>query len=231
MLTFMDQNDDVWLGWTYWSGGPWWGDNYFSNLSPNSTGIDRPQMAYVQPHIAKSTIAPKPIPAKGGSYTPPSKYAVYTPVYNNGILSSPFADYSWAHHSLVNTTVVAPGSTKSISFDVSNYGALWFRCNKCLNTTKLFALEFMFNAGDSGDLGHLGLYFMNNETKVSPSIGISLSAFAASPPNHKQWVKVAVPLGWWKPTTPYDGLQIQGNTASSVGVMYMDDVKFVAYTQ
>ena len=26
MLTYMNDNDDVWLGWTWWAGGPWWGN-------------------------------------------------------------------------------------------------------------------------------------------------------------------------------------------------------------
>ena len=33
MLGYMAANDDVWVGWTYWAGGPWWGDYPF-NLSP-----------------------------------------------------------------------------------------------------------------------------------------------------------------------------------------------------
>jgi endoglucanase len=32
-LTYMDQNSDVWLGWTWWSAGPWWG-NYFMSIEP-----------------------------------------------------------------------------------------------------------------------------------------------------------------------------------------------------
>jgi len=228
MLKFMDSNDDVWLGWTYWSGGPWWGDGYFTNLSPNSTGADRPQMKYVQPHIAKTTPTPKPIPSKGGSYTPPSKFAVYSQIYNDGSLVSPYEDYSWAHHSLANTTVVAPGFSKSISFDVSNYGALWFKCAGCIDTSKVFALEFLFNAGSSGNLGSLGLFLMNDSAKVSPANPIILGAFAipASTPN--TWVKVSLPLGWFH-VTKYDGLQLQGNTANTVGVMYLDDVKLVSY--
>ena len=42
LLCFMSRNRDVWLGWTYWAGGPWWGDYMFS-VEPND-GVDRPQM-------------------------------------------------------------------------------------------------------------------------------------------------------------------------------------------
>ena len=43
-------NDDVYLGWTWWSAGPWWGDSYFMNLEPKA-GSDVPQMAVVADHL------------------------------------------------------------------------------------------------------------------------------------------------------------------------------------
>ena len=42
LLCFIKANQDVWLGWTYWAGGPWWGDYMFS-IEPRD-GTDRPQM-------------------------------------------------------------------------------------------------------------------------------------------------------------------------------------------
>jgi endoglucanase len=54
MLGFMDANDDVWLGWSWWSGGPWWGE-YMFTLEPLNLGqpseTDRPQLAVMQPHL------------------------------------------------------------------------------------------------------------------------------------------------------------------------------------
>ena len=54
MLAYMEANDDVWTGWTWWAGGPWWGDYMFSpeptNLGqPNQT--DKPIMGVLQPHL------------------------------------------------------------------------------------------------------------------------------------------------------------------------------------
>jgi endoglucanase len=51
MLNYMDQNSDVWLGWTYWAAGPWWGE-YLFTLEPKD-GADRPQMAILAKHFAK----------------------------------------------------------------------------------------------------------------------------------------------------------------------------------
>jgi len=43
VIRFMNENNDVWLGWTYWAGGTWWPDDYFTSVQPLG-GKDRPQM-------------------------------------------------------------------------------------------------------------------------------------------------------------------------------------------
>ncbi len=55
MLAFVDSNSHVYLGWTYWAAGPWWGD-YMFTLEPDN-GQDRPQMAPLSNHL--------PIPEPG----------------------------------------------------------------------------------------------------------------------------------------------------------------------
>jgi endoglucanase len=49
ILTHLDQNSDVYLGWSYWAAGPWWGDYMFS-IEPLD-GADRPQMATLSLHL------------------------------------------------------------------------------------------------------------------------------------------------------------------------------------
>jgi endoglucanase len=46
LLEFMQDNRDVWVGWTYWAAGPW-PKNYFTTIEPDS-GTDRPQMAILE---------------------------------------------------------------------------------------------------------------------------------------------------------------------------------------
>jgi endoglucanase len=46
VLQFMQDNRDVWIGWTYWAAGPWSKD-YFTNIEPDG-GSDRPQMAVLE---------------------------------------------------------------------------------------------------------------------------------------------------------------------------------------
>jgi len=53
LANFIDNNNDVWEGWTWWSAGPWWGD-YIYALDP-ANGADRPQMQYLTPHLRPGT--------------------------------------------------------------------------------------------------------------------------------------------------------------------------------
>ena len=48
LLKFMEENSDVWIGWTYWAAGPF-AKNYFTNLEP-SDGADKPQMPILERH-------------------------------------------------------------------------------------------------------------------------------------------------------------------------------------
>jgi len=49
LLKYVDANLDVWEGWTWWAGGPMWGD-YIFTLDPDN-GQDRPQMHYLEPFL------------------------------------------------------------------------------------------------------------------------------------------------------------------------------------
>jgi Cellulase (glycosyl hydrolase family 5) len=64
MLTYMQQNTDVWQGMTYWAGGPWWG-NYMFSIEPQN-GVDKPQMAVLVQHETATT-ATSPIVAPNNS--------------------------------------------------------------------------------------------------------------------------------------------------------------------
>lgn len=50
LLSHLEANADVWLGWTWWAAGPWWG-NYFMTVEPSGT-TDRPQMTWLNPHFS-----------------------------------------------------------------------------------------------------------------------------------------------------------------------------------
>jgi hypothetical protein len=56
LLKHLEANADVYLGWTYWAGGPWWG-SYSYSLEPTN-GVDRPQMTLLRQHLGP-TCQPK----------------------------------------------------------------------------------------------------------------------------------------------------------------------------
>lgn len=43
LLTYLAANSDVWIGWTWWAAGPWWG-SYMYSIEPSGTS-DAPQMS------------------------------------------------------------------------------------------------------------------------------------------------------------------------------------------
>ena len=49
MLGFVDKHRDVWVGYTWWAAGAWWGE-YMYTLEP-AAGADRPQMAVLLKHL------------------------------------------------------------------------------------------------------------------------------------------------------------------------------------
>lgn len=55
MLAYMQDNSEVWTGFTWWAGGPWWGD-YMYTIEPSNLGTgsqaDRPSMTLLEPYFA-----------------------------------------------------------------------------------------------------------------------------------------------------------------------------------
>jgi endoglucanase len=49
MLAYLSANRDVWVGWTWWAAGPWWGSYMFS-LEPQG-GQDAAQMSWLVPYL------------------------------------------------------------------------------------------------------------------------------------------------------------------------------------
>jgi endoglucanase len=52
MLKYVKANADVWMGWTYWAAGAWWG-NYKFSVHPSPKG-PRPQMKLLLKHVNPS---------------------------------------------------------------------------------------------------------------------------------------------------------------------------------
>lgn len=53
IMAYTTANADVWLGWAYWAGGPWWPETYMFRLTPLSltAPVDQPQMSTLQNNL------------------------------------------------------------------------------------------------------------------------------------------------------------------------------------
>jgi endoglucanase len=51
MLDYIEANDDVWIGWAWWGGGPWWSDSYLFAIDPLSNGQDQPSIGLLEPRL------------------------------------------------------------------------------------------------------------------------------------------------------------------------------------
>ncbi|MFC4820398.1 glycoside hydrolase family 5 protein [Dokdonella ginsengisoli] len=50
-LAHLQANADVWLGWAWWSAGPWWEDYMFSLEPTGNFTVDKPQMRWLLPYL------------------------------------------------------------------------------------------------------------------------------------------------------------------------------------
>ena len=55
LLGFIEQNADVWLGWTWWAAGAWWKPDYPFNVQPGKDGSEQPQMPLLSRHARTAT--------------------------------------------------------------------------------------------------------------------------------------------------------------------------------
>jgi hypothetical protein len=85
MLAHIEANKDVWIGWSWWAAGPWWGEYMFTIEPQNisTTPVDRPVMSVLIPHV--------PIPCPTLEFVPPSQFSYETQtgfVYQPQVASS-----------------------------------------------------------------------------------------------------------------------------------------------
>ncbi|HZH77216.1 MAG TPA: cellulase family glycosylhydrolase [Archangium sp.] len=104
LLFHLEANSDVYLGWTYWAGGPWWG-NYVYSLEPTN-GVDRPQMAILQQHLGAPQCQPKTYEAESMYHSTGSAIEGGWNISTNGYISTSHG----FNGGLTPLTVVAKGS-------------------------------------------------------------------------------------------------------------------------
>lgn len=97
LLDYMIANSDVWLGWTWWAAGPWWG-NYHYSIEP-SANLDAPQMAILEQYIGVASAI-----GTSGRTVLPADY-ILTQNYPNPFNPSTIIDYQIAESNYVTLKV------------------------------------------------------------------------------------------------------------------------------
>ena len=106
-LAFVEANSDVYLGWSWWAAGPWWG-NYFLSIEPNG-GHDAPMMSVLERHLHFTSPPPPPSPQPPPAPPPPAPPP--PPPSNGGSLTASMVVTSdWATGYCVDVHVHNAGS-------------------------------------------------------------------------------------------------------------------------
>jgi endoglucanase len=109
MLSYVRTNADVWMGWAWWSAGPWWG-NYMFTLEPtNNFTADQPAMGVLRPFL------PVPTPALQVASTASFSFPtwpgfLYQPQLATGLPSAGWVSYG----------AEIPGSGQAVPVTVSS---------------------------------------------------------------------------------------------------------------
>jgi len=62
MVDVIEENKDVWTGWSYWAAGDWWPETEALNIQPTKNG-DRPQLAGLMPALSDFSAEGKMCPS------------------------------------------------------------------------------------------------------------------------------------------------------------------------
>ncbi|MDH7571127.1 MAG: cellulase family glycosylhydrolase, partial [Armatimonadota bacterium] len=89
MMESMQRDSDVWLGWTWWAAGAWWG-NYMFSIEPGADGSHKPQMEWLRPYLHGAEMPAFRVSVEGGEGSgmakPCAKHAVRAAQPPNGMV-------------------------------------------------------------------------------------------------------------------------------------------------
>ena len=127
MLNYVEANRDVWLGWTYWAAGPWWGE-YIFTLEPTNCPncVDRPQMAYLIPHFAAPTLVNV---RRNFDFDGDGKadLAVFRPANGTWYVQQSFAGFAGAQFGIASDKIVPADYDGDGKTDYAVYrGGVWY---------------------------------------------------------------------------------------------------------
>jgi len=198
---YMSNNDDVWLGWTWWAGGPGWGSYMYSLTPYDSSNTAPPQWPYITPFI--NSVVPTKLAIN--SYTKAGDVRI--PIYNGRL--NMFSDFSWATNITKQDTSKSFSSGASYSFipgGPASNAMQWIGGNY-LDTSRYAGIELRIYT--TASLSNLKFRLVdydnvNNKWLAVSGTDSSLSPFVVGSPDANGWQKI------WIPFANYDGLRHYG---------------------
>eukprot|EP00029_Vermamoeba_vermiformis_P007763 TRINITY_DN3449_c0_g1_i1.p1 TRINITY_DN3449_c0_g1~~TRINITY_DN3449_c0_g1_i1.p1 ORF type:complete len:569 (-),score=73.72 TRINITY_DN3449_c0_g1_i1:80-1786(-) len=221
----MDDNSDVWLGWTYWAAGNKWGDYMFSLQPTDNFATDRPQMAVLQPYLHGLGAVSINIPKRSTSCV---NQTIYDEKLRNG-----WQNWSWAPTNLADTTQHFSG-TRSISFTLAEnaFSALSLSLDQATLLPNLYSgIEFYINGAPNGGQ-KLRYNYRRNKTDIGTSVGnvaSYLSTAGTSIP--KTWMRVNIPLTANNINVAYSQLVLGSSISAAQQAVYVDSMKLICVDQ
>lgn len=121
MLGYVRTNSDVWLGWTWWAGGPWWG-NYMFLLDPTNLGqtsqTDEPAM------IVLLNFIPIPSPTLQVVTGNRFRFVAQTGFVYQSQTSSDLTPGSWTNY---GSAITGAGQTVTVNTPVGSVAQAFYR--------------------------------------------------------------------------------------------------------
>jgi hypothetical protein len=76
LLQYLRANSDVYTGWQWYAGGPWWPDDYPLQIEPEASGVDTVQMDAMEPLLAEEGTVQQHYTETGVALGMPACYTV-----------------------------------------------------------------------------------------------------------------------------------------------------------
>jgi len=178
-LDYLDANNDVWLGWTFYAGGPRLGADFLGMDPRGYPPIDHPNMDLLVQHAAGTLTQinfPTNVPTTCVNGT---VQTVFDTQFENG-----WQDWSWGTHT-VNSSM--------ISFVPANYDALYFAYLGGISTAGFTALQFSI-AGDPPGYQYINVEFRDTSSSELGTVQGAGLNLAVGDAITTQFIDVFIPL-------------------------------------
>ncbi|KAJ1565312.1 hypothetical protein HK096_003487 [Nowakowskiella sp. JEL0078] len=228
-LTYLEQNQDVWAGFTYWAAGAWWSESNALHVEPKTICGKAPCKTLVW-NVLKNhcALAPKAAATPTATTSPVPKPTNTIIAYTDTALNTVtgLGDGSWGSTiNFASTTIYRGTSGTSIfaTLPSSTYGAFSIAYTPGLGPSSYNYWHFYISGSDS-NIPNLNVGVHDSGTGVD---SVPLSYFIAQSSGsvvYGTWTEIWVDLSLFN--TNGDIIQVWLQDTGSGTTFYLDDISF-----